>query len=81
MLKYNPKIIKGSPLLTAIITSVAFFIAFSLVKYIRRGQFDLIETLIAALVFFVVYYFLGSYLNKRIERKRQKSEEQKYDQK
>ena len=72
---------KRNPLLIAIIPAVAFFIGFSLVKYIRRGQFDLMETLIAALVFFVVYYFLGRYLNKRIERKRQKNEEQIYDRK
>ncbi len=77
MLRNNLKQ-KRNPLLLAIITAVAFFIGLSLVKYIRRGQFDLMETLIAALVFFVVYYFLGRYLNKRIERKKQKSEEQKY---
>ena len=80
MLRSNLKQ-KKNPLLLAIITAISFFIAFSLVRYFRHGQIDLIETLIAALVFFVVYYFLGSYLNKRIERKRQKSEEQKYDQK
>lgn len=64
---------KKNPLLVAIITAVAFFIGLSLVKYFRGGQVDLIETLIGALVFFVVYYFLGRYLNKRIERKKQKS--------
>jgi len=80
MLKSNLKQ-KRNSLLAAIITAVAFSIGLSLVKYIRRGQFDLIESLIGALVFFVVYYFLGSYLNKRTERKKQKSEEKIYDQK
>ena len=73
MLKSNLKQ-KRNPLLVAIIATVAFFIGLLLVKYIRRGQFDLIGSLIAALVFFVVYYFLGGYLNKRIERKKQKVE-------
>lgn len=63
---------KRNPLLLAIITAVSFFIGLSLVKYIRRGQFDPIESLIATLVFFVVYFFVGSYLNKRRERKKQK---------
>ena len=61
---------KRNPLLIAIITAVAFFIGLSLVKYLRQGQFDLIESLIGALVFFVVYFFVGSYLSKRIERKK-----------
>ena len=80
MLRSNLKQ-KRNPLPIAIITAISFFIAFSLVKYIRRGQFDLIESLIGALVFFVVYFFLQSYLNKRRERKEQKNEEKNYDQK
>ena len=80
MFKSNPKQ-KSNLLLTAILTAVSFFIAFSLVKYIRHGQVDLIETLIGALVFFVVYYFLGRYLNKSRERKKQKGKAQIYDQK
>ena len=63
---------KRNPLLLAIIVAVSFFIGLSLVKYIRRGQFDLIESLFATLVFFVIFYFLGNYLNKRRERKKQK---------
>ncbi len=83
MLKSNLKQ-KRNPLLIAIITAVSFFIGLSLVKYIRRGQLDLTdlaESSIGALVFFVVYYFLGSYLNKRAERKKQKREERNYNQK
>jgi len=75
---------KSNPLLVAIITAASFFIGLSLVKYFRQGQLNLTnlaESLIAALVFFVVYYFLGSYLNKRIERKKQKNKAQIYDQK
>ncbi|UZE93001.1 MAG: hypothetical protein IB617_02470 [Candidatus Nealsonbacteria bacterium] len=68
MLRSNLKQ-KKNPLPIAIITTVSFFIAFSLVKYLRHGQFDLIESLIGALVFFVVYFFLQGYLNKRIEKK------------
>ena len=71
MFRSNPKQ-KRSPLLLAIITTVSFFIGLSLVKYLRRGQFNLIESLIGALVFFVIFYFLGNYLNKRAERKKQK---------
>jgi hypothetical protein len=59
---------KRNPLPIAIITAVSFFIGLSLVKYIWRGQFDLIESLIGALVFFVVYFFLQSYLSKRAEK-------------
>ena len=83
MLRNNPKQ-KTNLLLTAILTATSFFIAFSLVKYLRRGQLDLTDlagSLLGALVFFVVYYFLGGYLNKRRERKKQKSEERNYDQK
>jgi len=80
MLRSSPKQ-KSNLLLTAILTTVSFFIAFSLVKYIRQGQVDLIETLIGALVFFVVYFFVGNYLSKRTERKKQKSREKNYDQK
>ena len=69
MLRSNLKQ-KRNPLPIAIITAVSFFIGLSLVKYLRQGQFDLIQSLIGALVFFIVYYFLGSYLNKRIERKK-----------
>ena len=64
---------KRNPLPITIITAVSFFIGLSLVKYFRQGQFnitDLTESLLGALVFFIVYYFLGSYLNKRIERKK-----------
>ena len=73
MLRSNLKQ-KRNPLLIAIITAVSFFIGLSLVKYIRQSQFDitdLAESLLGALVFFIVYHFLGSYLNKRIERKKQ----------
>lgn len=66
---------KRNPLLIAIITAVSFFIGLSLVKYFRHGQFnltDLAESLLGALVFFIVYFFLGNYLNKRIEKKKQK---------
>jgi len=83
MFKSNPKP-KNTLLLTATLTAVSFFIAFSLVKYIRRGQLDLTdlaESLLGALVFFVVYYFLGRYLNKKMERKKQKGKAQIYDQK
>ncbi|MCK4355341.1 hypothetical protein KAW43_03305 [Candidatus Parcubacteria bacterium] len=83
MLRSNLKQ-KKNPLPIAIITAISFFIGLSLVKYFRQGQFDLTDfaqSLLGALVFFIVYFFLQSYLNKRIERKKQKNEAQNYDQK
>ena len=80
MFRSNPKQ-KSNLLLSAILTTISFSIAMLLLRYFRRGQFYLVESLVGALIFFVVYYFIGSYLNKRIERKKQKREERNYDQK
>ncbi len=67
--KRNPLPIR---LQMAIITATSFFIAFSVIKYIRRGQFDLIETLIGALIFFVVFYLLSQVFYKRRLKKQEK---------
>ena len=72
---------KRISLQVVIITTVSYFVVYSLIKYFHRGQFNLAESLLGALIFFVIFFFLWSYLNKRIERKKQKSEGQIYDQK
>jgi len=61
---------KRISLQVAIITTVSYFVVYSLIKYFHRGQFNLTELLLGALIFFVVFYFLWSYLNKRIGKQK-----------
>lgn len=81
MLKSNLKQKRNPlPMQIAIITAVSYSVVYSLIKYFHQGQFNLAESLLGALIFFVVFFFLWSYLNKRIEKK-QKREKRNYGQK
>ena len=74
MIKLNEK---RSPWLISFIVALLYFVFYNATRYAMHESFQMLEALAGAAVFFVVYFFLQGYVNKKFEKKEIKKTKKK----
>jgi len=61
---------KRNPYLIATITATVYFLSFTIVKYLLWNKFEFLETLLSAVIFWIAFFFLQIYINRKVDKEK-----------